>query len=358
VVASESQFNILIIDDNAAEGKELQQILTGQGYGSVKVTPDSQQGLECLLAGWPDLVLLDLHMPAPTGFDILRRLRLSFGTTLACPILALTADATRLARREALQRGVSDFLAKPADTDEILLRIKHFLELRKLQKDLEYANRTLEEKVRDRTQELWEANVEVANRLARAAEYRDDQTGQHIQRVADLTWRIALQLGMPEDQSGLIRLAAPLHDVGKIAIPDAILLKPGPLSKGERETMKRHTIIGGGILAHGKSEILRIAEMIAVSHHERWDGTGYPFGLRGDAIPLVGRILAVADVFDALISERPYKTAWPKERALDEIRSCSGSQFDPQVVEAASVVLQDFPTVALSGRTVSTAERR
>lgn len=336
-------FNILVIDDEEANVKLLDQILATDGYRNVRITTSSQEGLDCILGGWPDLVLLDLQMPEPNGREILQQARQSGGSASSCPILVFTADATTPTRREVLKMGASDFLTKPGDMVEILLRVHNFLELRKLQKHLEQANITLEDRVLARTEELYEANVEVAYRLARAAEYRDDQTGGHINRVAELTHRIAVQLGVPQHQAELMRLAAPLHDVGKIALPDSILLKKGSLTDDEREIMKRHTVIGAGILAHGKSDLLRLAEVVAQTHHERWDGRGYPFGLSGDAIPLVGRIVAVADVFDALTSDRPYKEAWSVERALDEIRKCSGTQFDPQVVDASLFVLEYVP---------------
>jgi putative two-component system response regulator len=333
-------FNVLIIDDEAANVKLLDQILATEGYRNVRITTDSNEGLDCILSGWPDLILLDLHMPQPNGLEILNEARISHGSSSSCPILVFTADATTQTRREALRCGASDFLTKPGDMVEILLRVRNFLELRKLQKGLEATNRTLEDKVIARTQELWEANVEVVYRLGRAAEYRDDMTGGHINRVAELTYRIALEMGMLESQADLIRLATPLHDVGKIALPDAILLKKGSLTPEERDVMKRHTTVGAGILAHGKSDLLRMAEVIAQTHHERWDGKGYPYGLSGEDIPLVGRIVAVADVFDALTTDRPYKEAWPIERALDEIRRCAGAHFDPKVVDASMVVFE------------------
>ena len=345
--------HILVVDDQDANIRLLDQLLASEGYQNVYATTSSSEGLERILSGWPDLVLLDLQMPQPDGFEILKQMRANESFVAKCPILVFTADDATETRRHALRCGASDFLAKPGDMVEILLRVRNFLELRKLQKDLEATNRTLEEKVIERTEDLWEANVEVVHRLARAAEYRDDQTGGHINRVAELTHKIAVELGVPDGQAEIIRLAAPLHDVGKIALADSILLKQGPLTETEREIMKRHTIIGAGILAHGKSELLRVAEIIALTHHERWDGMGYPYGLSKDAIPLVGRILAVADVFDALISERPYKEAWARDRAIAEIEKGASNAFDPQVVEAGVAVLrreQPTPAYAAAGR--------
>lgn len=328
------EFHILIVDDEEVNVNLLNQILRSDGYHHIRTTTNSREGLELILSGWPDLVLLDYQMPRPNGLEILEQVRSSGGSAEGCPILVFTADVTIQTRRSVLKAGASDFITKPGDMVEILLRVRNFLELRKLQKDLEVANRTLEDKVLERTQQLWDANVEIAYRLAKAAEYRDDQTGEHINRVADLTHKLALQLGIDPKEAEIIRLAAPLHDVGKIAISDTILLKPGKLTPEEREVMQHHTEIGASILANGNSELLRIAEVIALTHHERWDGKGYPKGLSGQDIPLVGRILAVADVFDALVHERPYKKAWPAEEAIAEIERNAGHQFDPQVVEA------------------------
>lgn len=328
------EFHILVVDDESVNVNLLTQILQSEGYREIRATTDSSEALKIILSGWPDLVLLDLHMPMPGGLEILSEVRKSGGSSAGCPILIFTADATMQTRRRALEAGATDFLTKPGDMVEILLRVKNFLELRKLQRDLEYTNRTLEEKVLERTQQLWDANVEVVYRLAKAAEYRDDQTGEHINRVATLAHKLALELGIEEAGAELIRLAAPLHDVGKIALSDSILLKPGALSPEEREQMKLHTEIGARILSNGKSELLQMAEVIALTHHERWDGSGYPGGLSGEDIPLVGRILAVADVFDALTHERPYKRAWSTEEALVEIQVNASLQFDPRVVDA------------------------
>ena len=332
-------FRILVIDDEAVNVSLLEQILKSDGYREVRLTTSSAEGLDAMLSGWPDLVLLDLQMPSPTGYEILQRVRATPGTASGCPILVFTADATLQSRRKALEAGASDFLTKPGDVVEILLRVKNFLELRKMQKDLESANERLEDKVIERTQQLWDANVEVVIRLARAAEYRDDQTGEHINRVASLSHELALQLGIGEREAELIKLAAPLHDVGKIALSDSILLKPGSLTPEEREIMQKHTEIGARILSQGTSELLQVAEIIALTHHERWDGRGYPRQLGGEDIPLPGRILAVADVFDALTHERPYKTAWTRREAMDEIEKNAGTQFDPRVVLAMCAVL-------------------
>jgi PAS domain S-box-containing protein len=198
----------------------------------------------------------------------------------------------------------------------------------------EQARQVLEERVQARTADLNQSQIEILSRLARAAEFRDDGTGQHTQRVAQTAALLAQALGWPESQVALLQQAAPLHDVGKIAISDLILLKPGKLIEAELKTMRMHAAIGTALLCNGSSAVVQMAERIAGSHHERWDGKGYPNGLSGEKIPIEGRILAVADVFDALTHERPYKEAWPVEQAVAEITRQSGQQFDPQVVEA------------------------
>jgi putative two-component system response regulator len=243
------------------------------------------------------------------------------------PILVLTADVTLAAKHRALKEGAKDFLTKPLDEVEVLLRINNLLENR-------FHSVLLEKRVLERTQDLDKAQMEVMQRLALAAEYRDDDTRLHTRRVGMIAQRIAQALDLPEEQTNLILHASPLHDVGKIGIPDAILLKHGKLTVDEFAIMKEHTVIGGNILSKSNSPCLRLAEEITLTHHERWDGTGYPAQLSGENIPLEGRIVSVADVFDALTHDRPYKRAWPIDQALLEIKNQSGRQFDPDVVKA------------------------
>jgi putative two-component system response regulator len=281
----------------------------------------------------PDLLLLDLHMPGADGFEVMRRLEpLLEGTWL--PILVLTADTTSEAKQRALSAGARDFLSKPLERTEVLLRIENLLETRMLHLELQEQNASLEERVRLRTHELEEARLEILERLALAAEYRDDTTGEHAQRVGRTAALLFRALGRSDEEVQLIRQAATLHDVGKIGIPDAILLKPGRLSPEEYEAMKGHVEVSGRILAGSRSPLLRMSEEIALSHHERWDGRGYLGGLQGESIPLSGRAVAIADVFDALTHERPYKPAWPLDPAVAEIRDQSGRQFDSRMVDA------------------------
>jgi putative two-component system response regulator len=245
----------------------------------------------------------------------------------------LTADLTPQAKQKALSEGARDFLTKPLDFTETLLRIYNLLEIRCLHVDLERHNERLEERVRERTQELEQAQAEILHRLALASELRDDDTGQHTQRVGQLAALLARALGLPDDQIELIRQAAPLHDVGKIGIPDSILLKPATLTAEEMERVKQHTELGRRLLWGSKSPVLQMAEQIALFHHERWDGNGY-HGLKGEAIPLEARIVSVADTFDVITHTRPYKPPKSVAFAIDTILREKGRQFDPRVVDA------------------------
>jgi putative two-component system response regulator len=328
------QARILIIDDQPENVTLLRRVLSKAGYGEVQSTTDPGQAEVLYEAYRPDLVLLDLHMPEMDGFAVLERLRCLTARATYLPILVLTGDHDPLKRRRALAAGATDFLAKPFDIVEVVLRIRNLLETRHLHSLLSNQNTFLEARVRQRTHELEQAQGEILARLAAAAEHRDDDTGRHTIRVGELSAAIAETLGLPREAIELIRAAAPLHDVGKIGVPDHILLKAGTLTPEEFAVMKTHTTIGAAILAGGRSALVIEAERIALNHHERWDGSGYPNGLLGNAIPLGARIVAVADVFDALTHERPYRPAWPLDRVMDEISAQSGHHFDPAVVAA------------------------
>jgi putative two-component system response regulator len=330
---------ILIVDDEENNIDILRRILTRAGFTRVESTSDSRDAQRLYVRHRPDLVLLDLHMPHLDGFAVMAKLsEITEATYL--PIVVLSADVTPEARRDALSRGAKDFVNKPFQQDEILLRIKTLLETRLLYLQIQSQNQLLEAKVRERTRALEEAQIEIIERLAVAAEFRDDNTGQHTQRVGQMSALLARQLGMPDGQIALMRRAAPLHDVGKIGVPDAILLKLGKLTEQEFAIVKTHTVIGARILSGGKFPLLRLAEEIAFSHHERWDGSGYA-SLAGTDIPLAGRIVAVADVFDALTQQRPYKPAWTIGDAIAEIERQRGLQFDPGVVDAFLRVVEE-----------------
>ncbi len=325
---------ILIVDDEEANVRLLERTLQRWGYTNLVATTDAREAVSLFEQHRPDLVLLDLMMPYMDGFQVMENIRASVPPGVFLPIIVLTADSNPQSKRRALSAGAKDFLTKPFDQTELLLRIMNMLETRFLHLELANQNQVLEQKVAERTRDLAAAQMEILERLARAAEYRDDDTGQHTQRVGCVSALLARALGLPSSRVEIIRRAAPLHDVGKIGVPDNILLKPGRLTPEEFEIIKPHTTIGAALLSGGHSEMVQVAEVIALTHHERWDGTGYPTRLQGEDIPIEGRVVAIADVFDALSHDRPYKKAWPLEEAVAEIERNSGRQFDPQVVAA------------------------
>jgi putative two-component system response regulator len=323
---------ILIIDDEAASLEVLRRLLERGGFSRIYTTTDPREAVAMYIEHRPDLILLDLHMPHLDGLQVMDALNEIIEATYL-PILMLTGDVSEEAKSKALSRGAKDFLNKPFMSEEVLLRIGTLLETRFLYLEIQSQNQILEAKVRERTRELEGAQIEIIERLALAAEFRDDNTGHHTVRVGQMASLIAKKIGLSETQITLIRRAAPLHDVGKIGVPDAILLKLGKLTTDEFDVVKTHTAIGARILSGSRFPILRLAEEIAFSHHERWDGTGYA-GIPRDSIPLAGRIVAVADVFDALIQQRPYKEAWPVDQAICEIERQRGRHFDPALVDA------------------------
>jgi putative two-component system response regulator len=339
---------LLVVDDQAASVLLLTTILRRAGYAHVEHTTDPRRVLALYETFHPDLLLLDLHMPVMDGLAVMQQLRPKLPPGEYFPILVLTADTSREAKQQALAAGAKDFVGKPFDSTEVLLRIRNLLATHFLYQELQEHNARLEARVRERTRELEAAyreveatELEILDRLGMAAEYRDDATGQHARRVADASARIARALGLGDSQVQLIRRATLLHDVGKIGIPDRVLLKPARLTPEEAEVARAHATAGAKMVAGSRSLLLQVAEEIARTHHERWDGTGYPMGLKGETIPLTGRIVAVADVFDALTHERPYKPPWPADAAVAEIRRLSGRHFDPRVVAAFLDVLAE-----------------
>lgn len=318
---------ILIVDDSEPNRRLLQRMLAREGYEKLHIAGDGETALATARETGPDLVLLDLRMPGLSGLEVLQRMQADLPADAYLPVLVITADSDVAAMRDALSAGAMDFLTKPFDATEVLLRVRNLLHTR-------YLHLHLENRVAERTSELAEANLEILQRLAQAGEFRDESTGQHTQRVGELAARLAERLGLPDRQVNLIRHAAPLHDVGKIGVSDSILLKSGRLTEDEWVSMKRHTTFGAMILAGGRADLIRAAERIALCHHERWDGTGYPRGLKGEEIPIEARVVAVADVYDALGHDRPYRPAWPRTDTLAEIESGAGTHFDPAVVSA------------------------
>ncbi|MBS1713033.1 MAG: response regulator [Armatimonadetes bacterium] len=338
----------LVIDDNLENVKVVRRLLEGTGCCAVEGVTDPTKAVEAYRRYRPDVILLDLHMPVLDGYEVLALLKSAGAVREFVPVLVCTADESTEARQKALDLGASDFITKPFDATELVLRIRNFLHMRHIQVALREQNVDLEAMIVQRTFELHDARSEAIHTLARAAEYRDDITGDHTQRVGHMSSAISVSLGLDAASQNVIRMAAPLHDVGKIGVTDKILLKPGKLTHAEFEAMKKHTVIGAQIIGDARSPVLEMARDIALSHHERWDGSGYPAGLPGLDIPLAARIVAVADVYDALTHERPYKEAWPVAQAVAEIRYQSGKQFDPDIVDAfLSIDLDDYEKDAI-----------
>ncbi len=331
---------ILIVDDEPINVQLLEKTLKKAGYTNIFSTKDPREVESFYLEHKFDIILLDIQMPVMDGFQVMDKLKEIEPDYV--PILVLTALTDRDTRLRALKCGAKDFLTKPIDRIETLHRIKNMLEIRLLHKQVKCQNKILEEKVRERTKDLEQSRKEIIHRLGRASEYRDNETGLHIIRMSKYSQLLAQKMGFNPNDSEMILSASPMHDLGKIGIPDCILLKPGRLTKEEFDTMKQHAQMGADILDKTDSELLEMARIIALTHHEKWDGSGYPRGLKGEGIPLVGRIVAICDVFDALTSERPYKKAWPIEQAVSEIRSQRGKHFDPEVVDNFLAILPDI----------------
>ena len=322
---------ILIVDDNATNILLLEKLLKISGYHNIQSTTDSQQVLSLYQTNRPDILLIDLKMPGLDGFQVMEQLK-AVQEDDYLPVIMITAQCERENRLKALNIGVTDFIGKPFDHAEVIMRIRNMLEIRMLHKEVREQNRRLEEKVQERTRELYEAQVELIHRLVLTTEFRDKETGNHIERIGRYVYELGKKAGLEEEYCTFLTNAAKMHDIGKISIADEILLKPGFLTAEEWEIMKSHTVNGAMILTGSSSRMIKMAEEIAMSHHEKWDGSGYPQGLRGEEIPLAGRITAICDVFDALISERPYKNDWDLEEVIKEIEMGAGTHFDPSLV--------------------------
>jgi len=322
---------ILVVDDESANVRLIEKILAAKGYTNVISTQDSLQVLPLYQQQNSDLILLDLDMPRLDGYGVMDQLNKL--TENAPPILILTAQHMQSYRQRALDNGARDYVTKPFDVEELISRVRNLLEVQMAHKYMRAQNEILEQKVRKRTHAIQETRLQVVRHLGRAAEYRDNETGLHIIRMSNMAALLAKAIGMPDYECDLLLNASPMHDIGKIGIPDNILLKPGKLEHDEWKTMQTHAQIGADILAGDDSDLMLMAHDIALTHHEKWNGSGYPNGLKGEEIPLVGRITAIADVFDALTSERPYKKAWSVEKTMDFIKDESGQHFDPQLVE-------------------------
>lgn len=339
-----SQFfnaKILIIDDEEFNIELLEAFLKQAGYKNILSTSDPTITPDLYREYKPDLVLLDLNMPVMDGFAVMAELR-NLEKESYLPVMVLSANTDEGSRVNALNAGAKDFLNKPFSGTEVMTRIRNMLEVRLLHKKLCHQKENLEEQIAVRTKQLRDSQLEIVQRLGLASEFRDNETGQHIIRMSYYSKLLAQQYGLSSQECELILNASPMHDIGKLGIPDSILLKPGKLTREEFEIMKTHTTIGSQLLEDGKSDIMDAARTIALNHHEKWDGTGYPNSIAGENIPIYGRIVAIADVFDALTSVRPYKAAWSVEDAYIEIKRLSGTYFDPELVNHFSRIFPDI----------------
>lgn len=332
---------ILIVDDEPVNLKLLDKMLSAQGYSNLVLIQDPRQVLDVYRQQRIDLVLLDINMPHLDGFGVMEQLK-TLDDPLLPPVVILTAQHSQDFLLRALNAGARDFITKPFDRNELLARVRNMLDAHLAHRLVYEQKDVLDDMVQERTDELRRTRLQVVQRLGRAAEYRDNETGNHILRMSHISALLAKSIGWTEADCELMLHASPMHDIGKIGIPDHILLKPGKFEPEEWEIMKTHAIIGANILEGDDSDLMKCAGEIALSHHEKWDGTGYPYGLFGEAIPLTGRIAALADVFDALTSERPYKNAWTVEAAVGWIKENRGTHFDPDLVE---VFLTQLPEI-------------
>jgi putative two-component system response regulator len=332
--------DVLVVDDEPANVALVASILERNGFTRIRSTTDAREFRPMFVEQRPDIVLLDLHMPHIGGLEILREVEGLLEPDEYLPVLVLSADVTAKARRDALGAGATDFLTKPFDTTEVGLRVLNCLETRRIHLRLDGQRRELDGIIRERTRALEISHFESLLRLH--DEFRDE-TSEHTARVGTMAGRLGRSAGMSDDLADLMEKAAPLHDLGKVGVPDAILLKPGKLSAEEFDLVRTHTTIGAEIIGDTTSEVLSLARVIAETHHERWNGEGYPAGLHGDEIPLAGRVVAVCDVFDALTHERPYKQAWTVDEAVAELVSERGRFFDPDLVDL--FLTQVLPTL-------------
>jgi putative two-component system response regulator len=356
----------MIVDDEPLVIRVVRRFLAAEGFKNFVTIEDSRLAVEAITKEMPDVVLLDIMMPHITGLDLLRE-RQKDRTLQTIPFIILSANSENQIKREALTLGATDFLAKPVDASDLTVRVQNSLTVKRQHDHLANYATELERQVRERTMQIERSREQIIHCLARAGEYRDNETGEHVIRVGKYCAIIGEELGFGPDYCRQIELAAQLHDVGKIGIPDSVLLNPGklnnaefdvmkqhcnlgceimePLAEGEHERIKQHANVGSFIMEGVDSPMLELAAIIARTHHEKWDGTGYPNGLAGDQIPIEGRICCCADVFDALSSDRPYKSAFPLQKCLEIMISERGTRFDPIVLDAFLKRLGDIERI-------------
>ncbi|MGL1891386.1 MAG: response regulator [Spirochaetaceae bacterium] len=331
---------ILIVDDDRRNLMVLEALLIPMGY-EILLASDGIEAVETAGKESPDLILMDIMMPRLNGYEATKQLKGANETSMI-PIVMVTALKEVEDRVRALEVGADDFLSKPIDKTELRARVKSLLKVKAYndymldqQKELEEAVDLRTKQLKEALEQVKEASLESIYRLTRASEYKDENTAAHIMRVSHYAKEVAIKMGLSENEADLLLYASPMHDVGKIGIPDRVLLKPGKLDPDEWVIMKQHPIIGKKILENSKRDYIKLAEEIAISHHEKWDGSGYPYGLKGSDIPLSGRIIAVVDVFDALSSDRPYrKQPFPLDKIYIMLKEGRGKHFDPDVLDA------------------------
>jgi len=325
---------IVIIDDQLTSRQILVQLVHSiEEALDIQSFTNPVEALAWMAKNSLDLMLVDYKMPEMNGIEVIQAFR-EIPANEHIPIIMITSIEDRAVRYKALEVGATDFLMKPVDHHECRARCRNLLLQHQQYKIIKDRSRWLERRVAEATSEIRLRERETLLRLAKADEYRDEETGNHVIRMAKYSRLIAEEIGYSSKDADVIEMAAPMHDIGKIGIKDSILLKPGKLTKEEFEIMKKHTLIGHEILRDSPSQFLQMGAVIALGHHEKFDGSGYPYGKRGDDIPLEARIVAVADVYDALVSERPYKNAWSVQAALEFMESQSGIHFDPECFEA------------------------
>jgi putative two-component system response regulator len=349
---------ILVVDDEEQNRKLLSSLLKSEGY-DVETAVNGREAVKKSKSSMPDLILLDIMMPDMDGYKACDLIK-SDPDTLNIPVVMVTAFADRDSKLKGLNAAANDFLTKPIDRTELILRVQNLLKIKEYEDFMLRHNQVLEEEVRKRTYEIQEAMneverahdetkkgyIETIDRLTLAAEYKDEDTATHIKRISFYCKAISEKLEKPDDFIETIFFASPMHDIGKMGIPDSILLKPGKLTSEEFEKMKTHTTIGGKILKDSRSDFLKAGEVIALTHHERWDGTGYPKGLKGEGIPLMGRIMNIVDQYDLLRSKRPYKAGLSHEKTYEIITKGDGrtmpEHFAPDVLGAFKCLKDKF----------------